>query len=224
MSVLDVWNQALSAAKARGRVDSLTEVSPEAEVCGQWYETVARSVQSAAWWPACKTTIRLALLSESTATWADGQPEPGYAYAYGLPENFLRAWYLTDYSRFALGHSPSLNRVILSANTPTAALTYARFNSDPTQWDQNLVMTTVYALATHIAGPLTGQARTMQMLAQSAQTLLDEARGVTAMQMEEGAPRTQVPWLAARGYSSEPTARFYYPHGGLYLAGAVSAS
>lgn len=223
MSVLDVWNAALSAAHARGRLSSLTENSPEREVCSEWYSIILGSIQSAAWWPSCKAIARLAELAEADDTWADGEPEPGYNYAFAMPASFLHPWHLTDYSRFSLSFSSTLNRQILSTNTPAAALVYARLNEDPGQWGAGQMQATVFALASAIAGPLTGQGALVQRNYQLAQNLLDTERARVANTIEP-APRPAVPWLAARGYSSAPMSRFFYPFGSLYSSGAVSAS
>lgn len=224
MSVLDVWNQALSAAGAKGRLASITESSPEREVCEQWYDSVLEVVQTAAWWPSSRTVARLATLAEGTDTWADGQPEPGYAYAYAMPDAFLHPWHLTDYSRFSLSYSATLNRQILSSNSPGAALVYARRNEEDAQWTPDQRMATIYGLAAHITGPLTGRTSSINRNFQLANDLLEHARAQAANSMEPP-PKAAVPWLAARGYSSASNStRFYYPYGGLFNAGVVSAS
>jgi len=224
MSVLDVWNQALGAAKARGRVESLTENSPEREVCEQWYDIAARTVQEAAWWPACKATARLAQLSTFSEPWDDGQPEPGFNYAYALPTNYLRAWNMSDYGRFAIGQSLALNRRIISTNSDPAVLTYAYFNADPAQWENSQTLATVFALAAYISAPLTGQRSAIESNYTLANNLLNEARAINASVMQHNAPKTSVPWLAARNYTAASQARYYYPYGALFSAGAVSGA
>lgn len=215
MSVLGVWNKALSAVNARGRLSSLTDRSPEQEVCDEWYTLVRDVVQAAAWWPSCKTLARLALLSETDATdWADGQPEPGYAYAYATPANYLHPWHLTNFDRFSLSYSSSRNRVIISTNTEEAILVYARRNEDPTQWTPGQLQATIHALALKIAGPLTGKNSQIQLHLQQVQTLIMEEQAKVANMIEPD-PRPSVPWLAARGVQSFTNARFFYPFGTL---------
>lgn len=214
MSVLDVWNKALSAVNARGRLSTLTDRRPEQEVCDQWYTLVRDVVQTAAWWPACKALGRLALLSESDEEWADGEPEPGYTYAYALPADYLHPWHLTDFSRFSLSHSSALNRVILSANTDDAILVYARRNEDPAQWSPGLKQATVHALALKIAGPLTGKTSQIQLQMNLARELIMEEQARSANIIEPD-PRPAVPWLAARGVQTFASNRFFYPFGSL---------
>lgn len=212
MSVLDVWNQALSAAHARGRLSALDDVSPEQEVCAEWYGLVLGSVQSAAWWPSCKAVVRLAQISEAGDEWTSGQPEPGYAYSYGLPAGLLHPWHLSDYSSFSLSYDTTHSRQIISTNTEDAILVYARKNEDPAQWGDPQTRATVFALASHIAGPLTGQRSLIERNYQLAQGII-EAEQMRVANITEPDPRPSVPWLAARGYRSYSTARYYYPFG-----------
>lgn len=214
MSVLEIWNKALSAVNARGRLTSLTDRTPEQEVCSQWYDQVRDTVQMAAWWPSCKTLARLALLSQSDASWADGEPEPGYSFAYALPDSHLHPWHLQDYSRFSLSFSPTLNRVIISANTENAIMVYARRSTDPTQWSPGQIEATVHALAAKIADPLTGKNSTVQRNFQQAQIIVEQEQARVANIIEPD-PRPAVPWLAARGVNAFAQARFFYPFGSL---------
>lgn len=220
MGILAVWNQALSAARARGRVQSLAENSPEQEVCEQWYETVARTVQAAAWWGSCRTTARLAQLSESDETgWAAGRPEPGYGYSFALPTNYLHAWYLSDFSRFAISYDSTRSRRVISTNAPAPIFTYARFNNDPDQWDQGQLMATIYALAAHISPTLSGQQSTVANNFKLANDFLEEARASTANEQVDDAVQSIAPWISARGYGSGASTRFFYPLGSLFIAG-----
>lgn len=214
MSVLEIWNQALSAVNARGRLSSLTDRSPEQEVCDQWYGQVRDVVQSAAWWPSCKTLARLALLSEAVDEWTDARPEPGYAYAYAVPDNFLHPWHLQDYSRFAFSFSPSHNRMVISSNSENAIMVYARRNDDPSQWTPGLREATIHALALKIAGPLTGKNSIIQLQMQQATTIIDTERALVA-NYSEPEPRPSVPWLAARGVQGFTPTRYFYPFGSL---------
>lgn len=222
-SVLEIWNAALAAAEARGRLASLTETSPEQEVCEGAYDRVLRSVQSAAWWPSCKTLARLSLYTEAADSWADGGPEPGYAFAYALPADLLHPWYLADYSPFAMSWSTTRSRIIISANAETAILTFARLNTLPQHWTPLQVRATVAALAAEITGSLTGRASLVQRNAMLAQQAIEEAQAQVANMTEPDA-RASVPWFAARGISGAVGAgsRFFYPFGS-YLTGVSNA-
>ncbi|HLP68076.1 MAG TPA: hypothetical protein VK181_11215 [Rhizobium sp.] len=219
MSVLEVWNRALSAVNARGRLTSLTDRTPEQEVCSEWYTLARDIIQTAAWWPACKSLARLAEVSEADEEWTEGDPEPGYQFAFALPADFLHPWHLTDYSRFSLSFSSTLSRVIISTNTENPILVYARRNEAPAQWTTGHYEATVHALAYKIANPLTGRQSLADRSFQQAKMILDEEQA-RAANMIEPDPRPAVPWLAARGVQSFATSRYFYPFGSLAGLGA----
>ncbi|NJL70341.1 MAG: hypothetical protein HC888_01425 [Candidatus Competibacteraceae bacterium] len=222
MSVLEIWNQALSAVNARGRLNSLVDRTPEQEVCDRWYPLVLDTIQQAAWWPACKAHARLALLSErEDDEWFDGEPEPGYAFAYAQPDNYLHPWHLSDYSRFSLSYSQARNRVMISTNTENPILVYARRNEAVEQWTPGQREATVQALAAKIAGPLTGKNSMIDRHFQLALRQIENEQAKMANIIEPD-PRPAVPWLAARGVQSFASVRFFYPFGS--LAGLGNAS
>ena len=220
MATLDVWNKALGAAHSRGMLSSLTETSPEKDLCERWYESTVRTVQQAAWWPTCKANARLALLSERPTIWVDGAPEPPYQYAYALPANYLRARFLTNYERFSISYSSALNRLMLSTNQEDAVLTYSIYNSSVELWSPDQEMATVYGLAAHISGQLSGSASLVSKNFEAANTLLQTARAHESADGTENM-KSRVPWLAARGFYSEQSARYYYPYGNLFAAGVA---
>lgn len=220
MSVLEIWNRALGAINARGRLTSLTDRTPEQEVCLQWYSLVRDTIQTAAWWPACKALANLAELSEANdEAWVDGQPEPGYYYAFALPADYLYPWHLTDYTRFSLSFSPTRDRVIISTLVENPILVYARRNDNPVQWTPGQVEATVHALAAKIAPALTGKESIVQRNFQQAKLFVEEEQAKAANSIEPD-PRPAVPWLAARGVQSFSQARFFYPFGSLAGLGA----
>lgn len=214
-SALDIYNIALSAAHAKGRVSSLTEVSKEQEVCSQWYTPVLETVQSAARWSGSKTIAYLPLLKEkqSNTAWAEDDPAPGYRYKYGLPNNYLRAWYLTNYARFEITYSPADSARVISTDVENAVLVYAQRQTDLNAWSPQQKMATAYGLAGHISGPLRGDRNTIQKNFQLADQILLDAQ---AASLNTGEHRTEVmpPDIASRGYSGlETQQRYYYPVG-----------
>lgn len=213
MSALSIWNRALSAANARGQVSSLDERSPEADICRQWYPTVLRSIQSAAWWPACRAFSRLAVVAQASDTWTDAQPEPGYQYAYAQPEGLLRPWHLTDFSRFSMSRLD--NRTVLCSNTPQAVLVYAREQDDVSQWSALQERAVYYALAASITPQLTGRSQLIKMNFDLANEALLEARAAAHTDIGDE-QKAAVPWLAARSYAPPAVARYFYPYGELF--------
>jgi len=225
-TVLDIYNAALSACHAKGRVSSLTENSREREECDIWYDLVLETVQEAAWWPSSKATERLALLTtrDTNAAWVATDPLPQYNYKYSLPTGYLRAWHLTDFTQFELGYDATREKTVLHSNTPNASLTYARKQELVGTWTPGQRNATIYGLAGHIAGALTGRGEIVQKNFNLANQLLADAQ---AASMPVGQQQLQfIPSvLQGRGYSdfSHTEVRYYYPMGGLFSAGATPA-
>ncbi len=217
MAVLDVWNRALSAAHARGRLSHPDEVSPEQEVLAQWYPLVIRTTQEAAWWPSSRATARLARLGETVDEWIEGGPEGGYAFSYALPENCLRPRHMADFSRFSLGYSQTANRTVISSNSEDPIFVYSRLQEDTTQWQSSQEMATIYALAAHISGPLTRKNSLIRNNFDLANGLLEDARAGAADDIGSRV-KAEVPWFAARGYvrAGANATRYYYPFGELF--------
>lgn len=215
MSVLSVWNRALGAANARGQISSLSENSPERDICAQWYDSVRRTVQSAAWWPGSKSVQRLGLVAQATGgDWTSVQPEPGYQYAYALPEGLLRPWHLVTYARFSL--SVLDDKTALHTNDSRAILVYGVDQTATDKWTAMQDDATVKALAAAITQPLTGKNSLTKINYELANNLLMDARAAAHTDIGDETQRA-VPWLAARGYYNKPFSdRYVYPYGELF--------
>lgn len=222
-SILDIYNQALSASGAPGRISQINENSYEREVCERWYENTVRTVQEAAYWPACETIASLALLSERnfSAAWVTGDPLPQFKYKYALPQDYLRARYLSTYGTFKIAWS--VDRRALQTNATPALLIYTRFSDIVTDWTPSQKMATVYGLAANIGTEITGKSRRVAENVQRANQILLEAR-TTAANSENRILESIPDFIAARGYvESALDTRYYYEHGALFLGGDGSA-
>lgn len=212
-TALSIWNQALAAANARGRVASLTEVSPEADVLSLHYSQVVEAVQSAAWWPCCKAVSRLALTAEASSPWDSSMPEPGFQYSYALPANMLRPWYIEGYGRFSL--SLRASQTELHTNIEDVILHYAVRQDNVSLWSAGQVQATIHALAAAITGQLTGKQSLARTNFQIANLSLEEARAQAANDVGDQV-KAAPPWLSARGYGVASPVRFFYPYGELF--------
>ena len=220
-SVLDVYNNALSAVHAKGAVSSLNENSREREVCSRWYDLVRDTVQEAAFWPSCQATARLSIAKErepSTA-WVDGDPSPQFLYSYFLPENYLRARHLTGFQPFVIETDFVSGRRVLSTSVANATLVYSRRSDEVTAWTPGQQLATIYALAAHIAGPLTGNTQIKGTNIRLANEILLEARS-NAQNSQDYQLDVMPLSLVARGAASFTSeTRYLYPLGNLF-AGA----
>jgi len=218
-SVLDIYNAALSAARAKGRLASLTDRSRGREECDIWYPIVRKQVQEGAFWPACRQSARLSLVANRTATadWVEADPEPQYLYTYALPANYLRAWHLASYARFNIGFRPETDENVLYTNQKDPVLLYAAEAENPVHWNASLVSAIIHALAASIVGPMSGDLRLQQTQFNLANDILIQAQTEAANSIQphlEHVPET----LRDRGYSDTQDSIFLYPFGSLFTA------
>lgn len=212
MQLVDVFNMACHSIGARDDIASPEEESREAEVCRLWFGPVRDHVLRAAPWNEAKAFARLAVVAErGDAAWVNGDPEPGFRFAYAVPAGMLRPRYLADYSRFTLGVRNS-QRVLMS-NTENAILVYTKAEENLNLFDVNLQMALVHALAAFIAMPLHGRPNSAARSEEKANALIIEAR-VNAANDEMNTLDTIPDWIAARGYAGSITSnRYFYPYG-----------
>lgn len=220
-TVLGIYNAAISAARGKGRLGTLSDVSREKSECDIWYDQVRTQALEAAYWPSSRRSARLALVTQRdpAVDWALGDPETQFLYKYALPSGCLRPWYLVNYEQFTVSFDPVLNALVLNTSVSDAVLIYASDQTNPAYWTPGLRASVIYALAASISGPLKGTSDIAQLNFQLANQQIMEARANVAgllFDQKEVLP----PALAARGYSIESETRFYYPYGDMF-AGAL---
>lgn len=218
LSVLDVYNAAISVARGKGRLNSLTQASVEREECDIWYPLIRDQVQESAYWPGCRSTAQLTLLEEAGESWVLGGPEEGFQYSYGLPTNCLRPWFLADYQRFMLSFDATRNRMVLNTNAQSPLLIYSVLQANPAHWTPGQRLATVHALGAAITGKLTGQSGLAQQNYQLANMQILSARS-DAMNSINYQIDTLPPELQVRSYAdaASPT-RYFYPYGAMFNA------
>src|SRR5690606_4166538 len=97
---------------ARQSVSGVANDGRETEVCNLWYPILLDKVLRAAPWPSARMARRLGLIKEKAdgTQWENGDPHPGYRFAYSYPEDMVRPRYLSNYAPFITG--------MLTAGTP----------------------------------------------------------------------------------------------------------
>jgi len=212
-SALDIYNAALSAVHAKGRLATLTDNKKERYECETWYDLVIRTVQESAYWPSSKAT---SLLEDQVVL-----TNRHFAYSYTLPFDHLRPRYLMSYYPFELMFDLDTQQTLLYTDDPTPYLVYSFLQEEVTQWLPGQIMATIYGLAGHIAGPITGRGELIQKNFNLANQFLTDAQAayINSEQLTiDFVPDT----LKARGYAGpDQRANYYYPFGGLF--GVVNA-
>lgn len=223
-SVLGIYNAALSAVHAKGRLATVDENTREREECDVWYDIVLRTVQEAAFWPSSRqlSYLTLSATRDQQADWLETDPMPQYKFKYEMPTDCLRPWHLTNYDRFSLAFDATSETVMLHTNTEKAVLVYARKQTLVELWTPGQILATVYGLAGHIAGPITGRGEIVQKNFNLANSILLEAQ--TSSANSEEAQMQSIPQvLLARGFGGGlNTPRFFYPHGATFNTAVVN--
>ena len=217
---VSIYNLALNAVGTRSNISATTEKDRGAEVCRLWYPVVRDQILSAAPWPSCRKTTRLALYrAQDDDKWQTGEPDPLYNYSYTVPDDMLYPRYLTNFARFELSTSTNDQQVIMT-NDPAPMLVYTFRQPLVQRWEGPLGMAIVYGLAAHICMPLTGKPNRAAGLVQQANDLILTAR-LSAANEDNMAIETIPEWIRARGYANPHEDRYYYPYGTL-LAGGIT--
>lgn len=217
-TALEIYNLALSAAHAPGRLTTTSDQRREAEECNLWYDLVVRTVQEGAHWPCCKRFDYLTQLEERTAgdTWTAADAAPRYSYKYALPADYLRAWNLLNYEAFDIHYDASTDQNVLSTNTDDAVLVYSCLQDDVAHWAPAQTQATIYALAAVISGGLRGKQSVMQKNIQLANSILIDAQAIAASEGEATLEFIPPSILARGGISGVASSRFLYPFGSLF--------
>lgn len=207
-----LYNLALSAVGATVRISLPTEASFEAETCQLWFPVVRDMVIGSARWPSVKGVKRLALAGtrDTDASWVSTDPAPGWLYTYAAPDKMVRPWFLTTYARFETGVNEAEVPTI-DTDQAEAILVYSRRITNLQVWNASLYLATAYALAAHIAMPLTGKASRTDNLIKEARSIA-EATNVAAANEGEQRVDSLPEGLQARGYGGgRSLTRYLYP-------------
>ena len=145
MSLVDLYNRAISINGGAASISSPDENSREAALCRTWFTFIRDMVMGAAPWPSLKAYSRLARVgTRADSGWEPGGPAPAFLYSYAEPAEMLRPLHMQSYNRFAWS-----GRLIHSSEE-TPILFYLRRESDLSLWDDDLLIAITYALAAQI--------------------------------------------------------------------------
>ena len=216
-----IYNLALGAVGARASVNRPDERTREAIVCRQWFEAVRDTVFRAAPWSSLKGNRLLPLLRTRNTglPWVEGDPDPEWAFAYGLPDDFIYPRNLQNFSRFEM--SAYGDAQALMTNEDGALLSYTRRVENPSAWDIGLYTAIHSGLAAHICLQLNGSRSRAQMALQRANEIIMTERATNANQHQNDYD-SMPDWLIARGLGGPPTfSRYLYPTGPMLTVGGL---
>lgn len=219
MDEVDIYNLACSSVTTTSSIESVDEDSTEAQECKLWYGLVRDWVLESAPWGSARQTSRLALLAtrDDSLDWVDGDPTPGYTYAYGRPSDMLRPRYLTSMARFELGLRNSTPA--LMTNQPTALLVYTMQQTNIDTWDRDLRLAVIHTLAAKVSRKLTGSRSKMIDNFNMANEYVLQARAAAANQRMNTLDFAPSGLVARGGGNLNPSTMYVYPNADFTAAG-----
>lgn len=215
----ELYNLAAQVLGNRGRLVTTLQTSRVVQVFDTWYDVARRIVLGGAHWPSCLRIVPLPLFKERSlaADWMPGDPAPGSRYAYMTPSDMLRPRALSSGGHFTLGKIGDTACLFTHQEKPILLYTFDETNIS--QWEEELFLAVVHALAAFGAMPLTGKKSYVDYAEAKANQAILLSRNAAANTDED--PQSIVaPWHAARGYDASPTPyQYVFPYGGLISVG-----
>ena len=198
-SQADICNLALSKIGDTAQIASITEASPQAKHCKQWYDIARdKALSDGRWGFATRRILGPAVALPDTVT--------QWRFAYGVPAScldilaVLRPGAQSEVTElFVLETLPTGARIILT-NVETATLRYIERVTDTTRYPVPFVMAMSTLLGSFISGPIRKDVKTAAALRQMYSIEIGEAAASDANgQHGENRKRDHVPAsIAAR--------------------------
>lgn len=218
-SQIDIWNMALGAIGAQGRITSANDRSREAETCQLYYEPTRNLAFAMLWWDSLRSVTRLARLRDGDENpvyndcafddvYENDDPQAalsGYRFMYSLPADCARPRFLQNYERFEMVGKK------LHTNSEAPILTYSKIVEDPNEWEFELTKLVAALLAAEIAMPIT---RSVQAARLAKQEVVEVYNSIAPAAMNRDTPtysESIPPDLLARGGTILPDMRYSYP-------------
>lgn len=219
-SQLNLYNLAVAAIGGDYTLAATNEETLAAEACEMWFENTRQVLLRSAWWGCSKKFARLVekVARDTAEDWVETDPEPGYAYSYELPDDYLYARFLTDYAEFDISNDDTGRTLVCNVGgselTDAPVLCYSADIEDPANWEADLYQSMVYALGSHINLPLTGKTSKTQLLVAMANSFVQDARVNTANERHR-LMRVRPEVLALRGTDFPIGTPFFFPYGSM---------
>lgn len=211
--LVTIFNLALSAAGSKATItDPTSDKSREAQLCNLWYDLVRQTVIKSASWPCSLAHSALGVAAErgDNTEWADGDPAPGYRFAYHEPQDMLAPRYLSSYAPFT--RTNMIGQNVINSNACGAVLCYTRDNEKVSQWDVGLRHSIINTLGAYISLDLSGKSFIYDRLIRQAQVTVLQHQTDIANENEE-LMETIPSWIEAGHYTGvRPTTQYYFPY------------
>lgn len=195
ISSVQIANFALNKIGDDGTIESLTEESPQANVCNLWFD-YARQLTLAAWdWSFARKRATL-------AAHADDPPD-NWTYRYQYPADCIKAHFIEnpaskidDPLPFTVEYSTNGTKSILT-DEEEARLIYTRDATETPLFTLFFIEVLSTVLAGKIAYALTGKQKLGLEMEERARQMLIYAPAMDASEQQESAPR-EAPQIRGR--------------------------
>jgi hypothetical protein len=192
-SEVQICNMALGHIGAAAEIQSLSEATEEAKYSNLYYNDIRDSVLRQHPWNFATTYVVLADL---------GSPPTGWDYRYRYPVDCHRALNIVKAAKtdpeieFDVGSDGSSGRVILT-DQATATLRYTAKVTDPNAFDALFIHALSWALAVHLAEPITSSQAKKKDAAAAYAGIMLTAKATDSNEGEVDG-NSEADWIAAR--------------------------
>lgn len=215
ITTTDIGNRTLQLLGTRSSITSLTELSNEAQALDLCFAPIQNWCFGIANWNFARTTSKLSQEfgspGSNPGTWlVASMPPPPWLFQWSLPDNYIRAIYLTNQDpapvagylgepkRFVIAKNFQNGTICLLTNEPVPILTYTALITDPTLWPWYFERLMVYALACTICESLTGDKKLGDELSQKLEQQISISMQMNTMEgliIDDSTPE----WIQALG-------------------------
>lgn len=183
VSKVDICNMALAHLGMKS-ITSISENTPSAIACTQFFDTSRDDVLRESQWPFAKVSEALVLTTEEILGW-------DYVYLY--PVRAAAVWAVYDEStydnkdeqEFEVVFVPATNRKVVCSNLQYAYVDYTYKVVDTSIYDPKFVMALSYRLAASMAHTLVGSAEIGEKLMNIYGLILSEAKRISGSEKKK---------------------------------------
>lgn len=217
----NLYNQALTAVGSAADVTDPAGKGRSNDILNLWYPVARHAVFTAAHWPSLRKIKRLALAAtrDTSATWLDSDPAPGYIYAYATEPDMLQPQYMEDFTPFRMTRVGS--EKLIHSNTPNAVMCYTRDEAVPSTWEPDLYRAVIWSLAACINMAKNGKMNVTEKLERQVLGIVSQAAVNAANSDDEYFDAIPAHWMNTGFEVPQQSPRFYYPLQAFNLSGLM---
>lgn len=204
ISTTRIANMALSHLGARHTIESLIEVTTEAEAAELWYEFSLLQTLESHDWGFARRRVVLTTHSEAIPTTSNTPLAGVWAFKYVYPENCVAVRKIQnplapplDAVPFEIELNIDGNEKVILTNMENAVAVYTFDQQEPSLYSAGFVLALSYALAANMAFSITGKVSLEKVMFQKFFTVVGIAGAENANEGVRPPPR-DADWVRAR--------------------------